>query len=170
MRVQGVVTGLVSNVDDPLKQHRIKVRFPWLDDGFETDWIRIASFMAGAGRGAYFMPEPDDEVLVAFEHGHQNVPYVIGFLHNGRDPIPGVAVGERIIRSVNGHSIRFLDSTPENGDRGALVIEDGHGNRITLSNGKVTIKSVAVLQIDAPSIVLGGPGYRRVIAPNNNPI
>ncbi len=75
-----------------------------------------------------------------------------------------------MIKTVNGHAIRFLDSTPANGDRGAVIIEDANGNKITLSNGKITIKSVAVLELDAPSITLKGPGYRRAVTPNNNPI
>lgn len=170
MRMQGVVVGIVSNVNDPLGQCRVKLRFPWMDDNYETDWVRIAAPMGGNNRGIRFMPEVDDEALVAFEHGHQNIPYVIGFLHNGEDAVPNKSVPERIIRSVNGHAIRFLDSTPSQGDSGGVVIEDAHGNRIILSNGKITIKGTAVVQIDAPSIVLSGPGYTRIIAPNSNPI
>ena len=126
--------------------------------------------MAGGGRGAFFMPELGDEVLVAFDRGDVNHAYAIGFLWNGRDKPPTTSVRERMIRSVNGHAIRFLDSTPANGDKGAIIIEDAHGNRITLSNGKITIKSVAVLELDAPVITLKGDGYRRIVTPNNNPI
>jgi uncharacterized protein involved in type VI secretion and phage assembly len=170
MRMDGVAIGIVTNTNDPEKLNRIKVKLPWLANDYETDWLRVVWPMAGQGRGFSFLPEVDDEALLAFDHGHANVPYVIGFLHNGKDKQPNQSVPERMIRSVNGHAIRFLDSTPSQGDVGALVIEDGHGNRITLSNGKITIKSVAVLELHAPSIVLGGPGYKRIVAPNNNPI
>jgi uncharacterized protein involved in type VI secretion and phage assembly len=170
MSMQGVVIGIVSNVNDPEEQNRVKLRFPWLDDNYETDWVRIATPMTGRGRGFRFMPEVEDEALVAFEHGHQNRPYVIGFLHNGQDPSPNKSIPERMIRSVNGHAIRFFDSTPSQGDKGGMVIEDAHGNRIILANGMITIKGVAVVKIDAPSILLSGPGYNRVIVPNNNPI
>jgi uncharacterized protein involved in type VI secretion and phage assembly len=164
--VNGMVIGLVTNVADPLQQNRIKVHFPWLDDAQETDWIRIATMMAGGGRGSMFMPEVNDEVLVAFEHGDTRFPYVMGFLWNGQDAPPGQDVRDRKIVSKNGHQIRFLDSTPSGGSLGALIIEDAHGNRITMSNGQIHIKSTCVLALDAPTITLNG----RLVAPNANPI
>ena len=169
---QGVVLGLVTNVDDPDGRGRVKVHFPWLDKTHESDWMRVATLMAGNGRGSFFMPEVNDEVLVAHEFGNPNYPIVIGFVWNGLDGPPAKHVRERKLASKNGHAIRFLDATPEQGDRGALVIEDGHGNTIVLSNGKITLRSVAVLHIEAPTIALQGPGgaWCRVITPNNNPI
>lgn len=169
-RVDGVMAGTVRDVNDPSGQGRIRVHFPWLGGQSDSYWAAIAAPMAGRDRGMFFMPEVDDEVLVAFDRGDVNHPYVIGFLWNGRDMPPSTSVRERMIKSVNGHAIRFLDSTPTGGSKGAVIIEDAHGNRITLSNGKITIKSVAVLELDAPSITLKGPGYRRVVTPNNNPI
>jgi uncharacterized protein involved in type VI secretion and phage assembly len=165
-QVNGIVIGLVTNVTDPLKQNRVKVHFPWLGDEQETDWIRIATMMAGQGRGSMFMPEVNDEVLVAFEHGDPRFPYVIGFLWNGQDNPPGEDVRDRKIVSKNGHQIRFLDSTPSNGNLGALIIEDAHGNRITLSNGHIHLKSTSVLTLEGATIRLNG----RVVAPNANPI
>jgi uncharacterized protein involved in type VI secretion and phage assembly len=164
--MRGVVPGLVTNVDDPLHQGRIKVTFPWLDAGHETDWVRVATLMAGNQRGSFFMPEPQDEVLVAFEHGNPRVPYVIGFLWNGHDHPPSDNVHDRKFMSVNGHSIRFIDSTPAGGSKGALVIEDAHGNRIVLSNGKITIAATGVLELRSATLTLNG----RVVAPNGNPI
>ena len=70
-RFFGVVVGIVTNNQDDEKMHRVKVRFPWLADGEddESHWARVATPMSGNGRGGYFLPEVDDEVLVAFEHG-----------------------------------------------------------------------------------------------------
>jgi uncharacterized protein involved in type VI secretion and phage assembly len=164
--VNGMVIGLVTNVADPLQQNRVKVHFPWLDDGQETDWIRIATMMAGGGRGSMFMPEVNDEVLVAFEHGDTRFPYVIGFLWNGQDAPPGQDVRDRKIVSKNGHQVRFLDATPGGGSLGALVIEDAHGNRITMSNGQIHVKSTCVLSLEGPTLLLNG----RLVAPNANPI
>ena len=166
----GVMLGTVTNVDDPMGQGRVRLQFAWLGGENETFWAPIAAAMAGDMRGAFFMPEVGDEVLVAFERGDINFPYVIGFLWNGPDRTPSKSVHERIFKSVNGHAIRFLDSTPDGGSKGAVVIEDAHGNRITLSSGKITIKSVAVIEIDAPVITLQGPGYKRIVTPNSNPI
>jgi uncharacterized protein involved in type VI secretion and phage assembly len=165
-KIYGVVVGIVTQVD----AGKVKVNFPWLDDNHETDWVRIATAMSGNNRGTFYMPEVADEVLCAFDQGNPRIPYVIGFLWNGKDDTPATDTRERAIRSKNGHTIRFLDSTVTNGDLGALIIQDANGNVITMSNGKITIKSTSILELSAPTITLGGQGWRRVIAPNGNPI
>jgi uncharacterized protein involved in type VI secretion and phage assembly len=164
--VNGVVPGIVTAVGVGV----VKVSCQWLDPQHETDWIRIATMMSGGNAGSFFMPNVQDEALIAFEHGDTRFPYVVGFNWNGQDAAPGTDVRDRKLVSKNGHQIRFLDSTPTNGNMGALVIEDAHGNRITMSNGKIHIESVSVLEIFAPTITLGGPGYTRIISRNNNPI
>jgi len=177
-KVNGVVVGIVTAVD----VGRVKVNFPWLDEKQETDWVRIATMMAGNNRGSFFMPELADEVLVAFENGDTRFPYVIGFLWNGQDLPPGTDVRDRKFVSKNGHQIRFIDSTPESGNKGAIVIEDAHGNRITMSDGKVLVQGTFSLEIQAQAIYLQGPdtapnsggppspAWRRRVLPNNNAI
>ena len=76
-RLYGVVVGIVTNNQDPDGMGRVKVRFPWLSATEESWWARIAVPMAGKDRGAYFLPEVDDEVLVAFEHGEVRSPYLL---------------------------------------------------------------------------------------------
>ena len=56
-RVFGVAGGIVTNNQDPDGLGRVKVKFPWLSDDNETDWVRIATLMAGRGRGSFFLPE-----------------------------------------------------------------------------------------------------------------
>lgn len=161
-KINGLVVGLVTQVD----VGKIKVTYPWLDDTYETDWVRIATPMSGNNRGSCFMPEVNDEVLLGFDKGDTRTPYVIGYMWNGVDAPPAQDVRDRRITSVNGHCLRFLDSTPSGGSLGALVIEDAHGNAITMSNGKITIRSQGVLEMTAPTITLNG----RIVAPNGNPI
>jgi len=160
--INGVVIGLVTQV----KPGQVKVTYPWLDAQHETDWVRIAAPMSGGGRGCFMMPELQDEVLLAFDQGNPRLPYVMGFLWNGADPPPGTDVRDRKLMSRNGHSIRFLDSTPSNGDMGALVIEDAHGNRIVLSNAKISISGMGLVEIDAPHVTIKG----RPVAAGFNPI
>jgi uncharacterized protein involved in type VI secretion and phage assembly len=112
-KVYGVVVGVVTNNRDPDNQGRVKVRFPWLSDSEESWWARIATGMAGPSRGSYFLPEVDDEVLVAFDHGDMRFPYVLGGLWNGKDAPPeNNSNGEnniRVIHSRNGHTLKFDD-------------------------------------------------------------
>jgi len=160
--INGLVVGLVTEV----KVGEIKVNFPWLDDTHRSEWVRIATPMSGNNRGSCFMPEKDDEVLLGFDKGNTRTPYVVGFMWNGVDAPPSQDVRDRRIMSVNGHTIRFLDSTPDGGSLGAIVIEDGHGNAITLSNAKITIRAKSTFEVDAPNIIFNG----RVVAPSPNPI
>src|SRR3981189_51028 len=81
----GVEIGIVTNVKDPDKLGRIKVCFPPLPGKPESDWGRAAQPAAGAGRGFYWLPHVNDEVLVASERGEAHRPYVIGSLWNGKD-------------------------------------------------------------------------------------
>ena len=87
-RMSGVVVGVVTNTQDPAGLGRVKVKFPWLSDSEESFWARVATPMAGKGRGFYFLPEVEDEVLLAFEHGDARFPYVLGALWNGQDKPP----------------------------------------------------------------------------------
>src|SRR4029450_5219774 len=82
-RFYGVAVGIVTNNQDPEKLHRVKVQFPWLDGSTESHWARVATPMAGDKRGLYFLPEVDDEVLIAFEHGAIDYPCVMGSVCDG---------------------------------------------------------------------------------------
>ncbi|HSO69802.1 MAG TPA: phage baseplate assembly protein V [Arachnia sp.] len=170
-RIPGLVIGQVEDVNDPLGQGRVRVRFGWLSSPTLSNWAPIASMMAGNDRGAWFIPEVGDEAVLAFDRGDPSYPIVLGFLWNGVDAAPSTSVRERMIRSVNGHTIRLLDSTPTSGgNAGGIAIEDASGNSIVLTNGKVTVHSVGVLELDAAAIVLTSAGVRRVVTPNANPI
>ncbi|MEJ7601350.1 MAG: phage baseplate assembly protein V, partial [Kofleriaceae bacterium] len=97
---------------------------------------------AGKNRGWFFIPEPDDEVLVMFEHGEMNRPIVVGALWNGKDKPPDNNPGgnpRRMIKSRQGSKITFDD------DQEQLIIEDGLGKgKITLDakNNKIIIEAL----------------------------
>jgi uncharacterized protein involved in type VI secretion and phage assembly len=136
----GVVIGIVTNNKDPEMGGRVKVKFPWLDDQLETDWARIASPMAGNGRGFFWLPEITDEVLVAFEHGDINRPYVVGGLWNGQDKPPRTAaqavggdgkVNLRVIKSRSGHTITIDDTQ---GQENITIVDKTGVNTIKLDS------------------------------------
>src|SRR5262249_14595935 len=84
----GVVPAIVTNNNDPKGMGRVKVKFPWIDVDLESNWARVAAVGAGNNRGLFWLPEVNDEVLVAFEHGDFNQPYIVGNLWNGKDKTP----------------------------------------------------------------------------------
>jgi uncharacterized protein involved in type VI secretion and phage assembly len=151
-RFYGVVVGVVSNNQDPDNMHRVKVKFPWLADDVESDWARVATPMAGNDRGIYCLPEVDDEVLVAFEHGCIDHPFVVGALWNGKDSPPeSNQDGEnniRVIKSRSGHVVRLND---KQGDESVEIIDQSGNNRIVIKSsdnsilietqGDITIRS-----------------------------
>ncbi len=143
----GVVVGLVTNNNDDKKLGRVKVKFPWLSDLEESFWARLATPGAGKERGIYWLPEVDDEVLIGFEHGDINRPYVLGGLWNGKDAAAEAtvqangAVNLRVMKSRLGHYIKISDDSAKK----FIEIKTAGGHTITMSDTdkKIEIKSNA---------------------------
>jgi phage protein D/phage baseplate assembly protein gpV len=157
--VHGAVPAVVTEVkDDPDNLSRVKVKFPWLDDSFSSDWARVVFPGAGKDRGFVCLPEIDDEVLVCFEQGDFRRPYVLGGLLNGValpkdagslvDAADGT-IGVRAFTTRVGHSLKFTDADNGKGIKlstGGEQVEslelDAAGHTITISSsGNITIKS-----------------------------
>ena len=139
-RIYGVVVGLVTNNQDPDGLGRVKLKFPWLSDEDESHWARVAAPMAGNDRGVYFLPEVEDEVLVAFEHGDPRFPYVVGALWNGKDVPPAKnddgKNNVRVIKSRSGHVIRLTD---EDGKEKIEIVDKSEKNSLVFDTAKNTI-------------------------------
>jgi type VI secretion system secreted protein VgrG len=86
-RISGVVPARVIAHNDPRNMGRLQIQYDWME-GSATAWARMVTPHAGGGRGFMFMPERGDEVLVTFEHGDPERPYVVGALWNGVDVAP----------------------------------------------------------------------------------
>jgi uncharacterized protein involved in type VI secretion and phage assembly len=126
----GVVIGIVKRLDDQTGEGRIQVEYPWLGGEQRSGWAPVAAPLAGKGRGAFFMPEPEDEVLLAFEQGYTDHPFIVGFLWNGRDRPPETERENRVIRTPGGHELRFED---KDGAR-KVVLVTSLGHRIELDD------------------------------------
>ena len=85
---QTFLIGVVTANIDPLNMRRIRVMYPTLTEKYESHWARIVSFGAGNDRGIDWLPEINDEVILAFEHGDIHRPLVIGSVWNGVDVPP----------------------------------------------------------------------------------
>jgi uncharacterized protein involved in type VI secretion and phage assembly len=83
-----LVVGVVTNNNDPDGMGRVRVKFPALGDAIEGWWARVATLNAGKERGMFMMPQPGDEVVVAFEHGDTRRPFVLGSLYTGMEKVP----------------------------------------------------------------------------------
>lgn len=143
-RFYGLTVGIVTNNQDPDNLGRVKVRFPWLSDEEESHWARVLSPMAGKERGIYFLPEVEDEVLVAFEHGMMEFPYVLGALWNGKDAPPATnddgKNNLRVIKSRSGHVI-ILDDT--DGEENITIADKTGKNMIVISSKENMISIMA---------------------------
>ncbi|MEZ5083019.1 MAG: phage baseplate assembly protein V [Bacteroidales bacterium] len=103
----------VMDNNDPDKLGRIKVQFFWQQiENTTSPWLRVLTPHSGLKKGFYFIPEIDDEVLVGFEGGNAEKPYIIGSLYNGKakpdtlfDPDNNI----KAIRTRSGHTIEFID-------------------------------------------------------------
>ena len=86
--------GVVSANDDPDGMGRVRVKIPVLSDSDESWWARVLTPSAGASHGIYSLPAVGDEVIIGFESGNSQRPYVLGSLFNGKDkPIDDMVTG-----------------------------------------------------------------------------
>jgi len=135
-----IVVGVVTDNKDPDGLGRVKIKYPWLSEEHTSFWARTVSQMAGKGRGMFNLPEIDDEVLVAFEHGEISRPYVIGQLWNGKDGLPGLKgnptlgaggeVNRRGFHTRIGHQLNFDDT----GGKGDITLKTAGGHVVTLDD------------------------------------
>lgn len=174
----GVYPAIVTNNNDPDKMGRVKLKYPWLDEQMESNWARLTAADAGNQRGIMVFPEVNDEVLVAFEAGDFNFPYVVGALWNGQDAVPlhpvkNSKVTERLWKTRTGHELHFYedDSTSKivlKEKNGLQVILDGTGKKVTVqesgqniieidgNGGKISLKASTAIEVTAPNIKLAG--------------
>ena len=130
----GFVVGLVTNLNDPDKLNRVKVKFPALTDEDESNWARIVHPMAGGQAGWVSMPAVNDEVLVGFEHGDFRRPYVLGSLYNGKDKPPYPVEGGKVLK----HGFKTLGAHQ-------MIFDDDAGKEsISLIHGKSTDSKLVI--------------------------
>ena len=140
-----VYRGLVVDARDPKQAGRVKVSVPSI--GVEL-WARLATLSTGDGRGSWFIPDAETEVLVAFERGDLEHPYVLGSLWSSTDKPPESDPERTVLRTRHGATVVFDDGT------GTIEIEDANGNAIHLTASGITITAAAKLTLSASEIEL----------------
>lgn len=155
---QTLLVGIVTDNKDPKGWGRVKVKFPTLTEEHESNWARVVSIGAGKDRGFDCLPEINDEVLVAFEHGDIHRPYVIGGVWNGQDGLPnsvqddvqGGKVRLRTFKTRVGHRIQFVDEDKAKSQTGIRIdTKNGHQIYLNDSDGSILISSTGDMKIEA---------------------
>lgn len=171
---QTMLVGIVTDNEDPDGMGRVKVKFPTLTEEHNSNWARVVSIGAANSRGFDCLPEIDDEVLVAFEHGDIHRPYILGGVWNGEDtppnsPSDNVQNGKvrlRTFQTRTGHKLQFVEEKQAgiyiqtagkhiiklDDDSKCIQIQTSAGQLITLQDpmAGITVKSNGTLMCDAP--------------------
>jgi uncharacterized protein involved in type VI secretion and phage assembly len=153
-RVQGVVVGVVAKNYSKDMPGRICVTIPTREtEANELQWVRMAQLSGGKKWGHYYLPEIGDQVLLAFENGNIEKPYVIGCVQKDNDQFLSKSVDKdnqiKRIVTKNGSELRFFDNkegegekdiitlaTPAKGDVQHLLKLDNENSRIELTDKK----------------------------------
>jgi hypothetical protein len=167
--IPGLVMGTVVNNEDPEELCRVQVMFPWLAPEYISAWARVMQIGASkAGSGFLWMPEVGDEVLIGFDRGSIDHPYVIGNLYNGvarAFPPPQIegVVANRRITSRMGHTIQWNDGPASMGisiattpaeEPPTSVVLDGEQVKVTVSSlGEVEISGVVAVKVSSEAMV-----------------
>jgi len=164
----------VVSVDDPERMNRVQVRLIGCDDADRQDaplWARVVCPFAGRDRGAFLIPDVEDEVLVVFQNGDPSFPLVLGGLWNGSSTAPEQIGSEgnrkKVIRSKNGVTVtlddqsgqeRFIAETP-GGQRitlsdgpGTVKVEDANGNSAEFASAGITVIAAATVKVQAAKV------------------
>ena len=140
-RVEGVAIGIVTDIQDADKMARIRVKYPWREDNQNSYWARPAVLYAGKNRGAFFLPEVGDEVLLAFDKGDVEHPYILGALWNGQDTPPDTNSdgknNTKLIRTRSGHEVRFFEDSGK--ESVEIKTQGGHSVKMDDTSGSAQI-------------------------------
>jgi uncharacterized protein involved in type VI secretion and phage assembly len=177
-RWYGLYPALVTDLVDPDALGRIKVRFPAFgaDAAAAFAWATLLSTYADADQGLQILPEVDSQVLVAFEAGDPQRPYIVGACWNGKAALPEAASAPNNLRTWktrSGSQLQFDDSA--GASKVTLSMKSGHqlvlddaAQSVTLTHsngckieiniaGQVTINANATVEVNASAVNLHAP-------------
>jgi uncharacterized protein involved in type VI secretion and phage assembly len=167
---QDIQLAKVTSVNDPEGLNRVEIRLLSHSGSPRQEgtlWARVAVPCAGSNKGAFFIPDVDDEVLISFINGDSRYPVVMGSLWNGNDPAPetlggsGNAVDRWTLVGKAGTRIAIEEETPSsatikfttpNGTSGELTDAGGGKIEIKTAGTTVTINTQGVT-VDTPLTV-----------------
>jgi Rhs element Vgr protein len=184
--IQGLMFGIVTDIEDPDGEHRVKVKLPVISAEEEGIWARIATLDAGKERGTFFRPEVDDEVVVGFVGNDPRQMVILGMVHSSALAAPLTAAKANDEKGyVSREKMKFIFNDKEKSIKietpaGKKVtiseqdkfikIEDEDGNKITMEKAGITIEAAKALtlkggtevSIEAPNVKINGSASTEV--------
>ncbi len=159
MPLIGPLLGQVVKNNDPQGQGRVCVEFPFATDRVSETWMRVMSPNAGSSkdvaknRGMVFVPEEGDQVMVDFEQGDPNRPFVKGGMFHGNNTMGGQA--DNYIKSIitrSGHTLEFDDAEDSLG----ITLKDKKGNLLHIDSkgNNIEITALETMTLNAKNIIL----------------
>lgn len=163
--VQGLQTGIITDIIDADGDFRIKLRLPLVNNQEDGVYARLATLDAGNKRGTFFMPEISDEVVVGFMNNDPNQPVILGMLHSSKNAAPldpesandkkGYVSRSEIKIIIDDGEKSITIETPAgnvfimNDTENKISLKDSNGNKITMEQSGITIESASVLTLKA---------------------
>lgn len=168
----GLYPAIVTDLIDPDRLGRVEVSFPWLGAaGADVRaWATLLSPYADDNQGLAVLPEVDSQVVVGFEAGLPERPYVVGSCWNGRETMPISPTrpnDKRVFRSRAGSQLEFDDRAGASKvtlrttghsivlDEGQQTIEIRHSGGSTIvmnAAGQIAITAVGTVEVTAPTL------------------
>lgn len=148
----GVTVGIVIDNIDPEELSRLKVSLAFMPQSPIDVWANVMTPMSGDEYGIHFLPDVDDQVLVAFENGDMTRPFILGSLwSNSNKPPEKNADGKnniKMIKTRSGHVIKLDDSS---GAEKIEIIDKTESNMLIIDsvNNKITIKSAGDIVLES---------------------
>ncbi len=163
--------GTVVANNDPRNLGRVQVQLQWMDGAQKTPWLRVMTPHYGAGetgsksRGFAFVPEVNDQVMVGFQHGNPDRPFVFGAMPHGKNAaLSNPATKEHHLSVNSGTTVSFLDSSSsqelhlqvDKSNRITIVVNSGQGTITLNASTNIVLKATKEITLDAPTITLKG--------------
>lgn len=146
IRKSSAQMAIVADNKDPLRMGRIRVRYPWDLASNYSPWIRVCTPAAYDGGGIICTPAEEDEVMVDYENGNMEKPYVVGFVHT-KDHRPYLGA-KTWWKKAGAYKI-------EN-DPNSFCLTNRTGQSITLANGKGSTAFIAGMMPGAVGSLVKG--------------
>lgn len=164
--LQGLHAAVVKKLDeDPQQEYRIQVELPWLDGKSKLLWARLASMYATNGMSTFFLPEPEDEVLVGFMNADPTHPVILGSLYGAKHKPPfeyeaknntkAIVTREQLRIEFDEEKKVITIATPSKNtleisdDGKSITLTDQHKNEIKMDSGGITLTSAKDIMLKA---------------------